>query len=275
MKKFFYLLCTVLSIFFISTGCSSFQKPTASSSRATLISGSYSGCGNALGKDNRYRAGQLKLLIKEDGTFSMEDTEQACTILTGIFSVDSDKQISIQAEETETLPEGWKNLKKKDSFSYSMPESDLLILTYGDTSYLFKKQNTKQAPADYYQEDDSNLTAGPILNLSETDVWFAKENHIIYELALYDEYAELYIINNTDGTARTFLTNFIYMAHENDWFTFCTFRKKTTQFPELLQELPEGISTVQIELTFSDHTVTMTYGSKKLIFYNQPFPKGK
>ena len=198
----------------------------------------------------------------------MSDIEQNSIISSGTFTIDSDSKITVQSDDNETgsLPKGWEATQESSELSYLLPDSDHLILTMNEISYVFEKSEGNDAEA-----TDTETTVSPLLDLAENDVWYSNNGETTeettYELALYDKYAELYSVDSVSGNS-AFITNFIYLSNEGDSFSFYTSRKKDRQFPAFLQELPEGISKIDLKLTASDESLIMDYNGQTMTFYN-------
>ena len=191
MKKIFYLICCVLTIFFCLTGCSS-KKPAITDTSG--LAGAWYGCGNALGKDSSFRADNLCLSIDNQGGFVLTDTEQSADLFHGTVSIDSKSNISITADPAydNRLPKGWEELGSSGNIAYRAPDTEHLLLTYGDISYYFVKEGTSI-------QEKAATSVSPLLDIAETDIWYSSpdtpESTSVYELALYDKYAELYYID--------------------------------------------------------------------------------
>ena len=264
MKKIFYLICCVLTIFFCLTGCSS-KKPAITDTSG--LAGAWYGCGNALGKDSSFRADNLCLSIDNQGGFVLTDTEQSADLFHGTVSIDSKSNISITADPAydNRLPKGWEELGSSGNIAYRAPDTEHLLLTYGDISYYFVKEGTSI-------QEKAATSVSPLLDIAETDIWYSSpdtpESTSVYELALYDKYAELYYIDTESGEQGTLLTNFLYSGNEGDTFSFYTYRDDTAQLPEIFDGLPEGISEIEVRLSVSNEVLSMEYDGKSLSFYN-------
>ena len=268
MKKNTILLTGFLLIALLTVGCNLKNKLSPSDTDSSSIAGTWNGCGNALGKTDLFRGDYLNLIIDSEGAYSLSDIEQNSIISSGTFTIDSDSKITVQSDDNETgaLPKGWEATQESSELSYLLPDSDHLILTMNEISYVFEKSEGNDAEA-----TDTETTVSPLLDLAENDVWYSNNGETTeettYELALYDKYAELYSVDSVSGKS-AFITNFIYLSNEGDSFSFYTSRKKDRQFPAFLQELPEGISKIDLKLTASDESLIMDYNGPTMTFYN-------
>lgn len=262
MKKLFYLSCCVLAAFLCLTGCAG-QKPAITDS--SELAGSWYGCGSALGKDSAYRAGNLCLSIDDKGALILSDLEQSADLFHGTISIDSDSQISITEDAAfdNRLPKGWEDFSGHGNFSYQAPDTGHLLLTYGDISYYFIKEGA---------DDRTDISLSPLLDIAETDIWYTSPEESasdsIYELALYDNYAELSSLRADDGGQGTFLMNLLYCDNEGEEFSFYTYRNEDTELPEIFDSLPEGVSRINLRLSSSNESLAMEYDGQSLSFYN-------
>lgn len=269
MKKSTYQISGILlAVSIVTAGCGPFHRQPSGAADTSELKGVWSGYGNALGKDKSYRCEYLNLIFDDKGNFSLDDIEQGTTNLSGTFSMKKNSSIRIQTKtdgETE-LPAGWEDLKNGESLTWQMPKEGRLILTYNDISYFFKKQGSDTAEA---SSDTSDLS---LLDLAETDIWYSNNGGVTsdatYELALYDNYAELYCISAKDQDKTGLLTNFLYLSREKDIYHFCTLKDNDKAFPEFFNQFPEGMSEADIRLTAADDTLTMESGGQKMVFYN-------
>ncbi|MDO5146526.1 MAG: hypothetical protein Q4D60_05960 [Eubacteriales bacterium] len=263
MKKLFYPVFIVLITFFTLTGCDR-QKAAVDSSD---FAGTWNGCGNALGKDSRYRAENLSLSIGDDGSFHLSDIEQSTVLLSGTFSlIDKDALTVVQsADSLDRLPKGWEDFSPKDRLHYRMPDRHHLILTYDSVSYYFEQEEV-------ILDQMEKGSVSPLLDMAETDIWYSSTGQSAddptYELALYDRYAELYALPADNSKKGTFLTNFLYYSNEGETFTFYTCRDEKTPLPDVFSSLPDGISKVSMQISPSDDALTVTYEGRSLSFYN-------
>lgn len=264
MKKLLYLISSILVIGLIFTGCGS--KTPARGMDSSAFAGIWNGCGNALGKNHAYRCENLSLQIGKDGTFTLSDIEQGTHMFSGTFSADQKNRISISASEDSQniLPHGWKAFDEKDTLDAQMPDQNHLILTYDTISYYFEKENSSTA-------DMASTTVSPLLDIAENDIWYSSQepgSDYIYELALYDKYAELYSLKAGDTSKGTFITNFLYQSNTDNQFTFFTRKNDRMRLPKMFSSLPEGLSQITLELSSSNEALHMTYEGQTLSFYN-------
>ncbi|MCD8019391.1 MAG: hypothetical protein LUF92_07345, partial [Clostridiales bacterium] len=256
------------------------------------LAGSWIGCGNAVGKDNGYRAENLSLSITEDGTFILSDIEQGTSLYDGSFTLDTkEKTISVTNKDDSynTLPTGWDSFVSGDSVSYLAPDSSHLILTYSDVSYFFEKQDDSSS-------NKAESSGSALIDIADTDIWYSgdeisddtdasgntsaddglvdtitnneSDNVVTYELALYDKYAEIYAIDSETSTS-TFLTNFLYYSNEGDTFSFYTYRDEAIELPEIFTGISQGLSQVDLKLTMEEENcLQMNYNGNALSFYN-------
>lgn len=260
MKKNTFLLTGMILIALLITGCNFKNKFSSSDTDVSSIAGTWNGCGNALGKTDHFRGDYLSLSIDSDGSFTLSDIEQGATIIHGTFTKASDSKITIQYDEymADCLPKGWKLDEENPVLAYELPDSEHLVLTMNQISYVFETA-------------EPETSVSPLLDLAENDVWYSNNGELTeettYELALYDKYAELYSVDPASKKS-AFLTNFIYLSNDGDTFSFYTSRNKDTKLPEFLQSLPEGISQVNLKLTASDESLIMEYNGQTMTFYN-------
>ena len=264
MKKQSYFLCCIFALCFLLTGCSG-KKPAITDT--SELAGTWYGCGNALGKDDSFRADNLCLTIDSHGGLVLSDTEQNSDLFHGTVSIDSDSSISITADPAfdNRLPEGWENFDGAGDFAYRAPDTSHLLLTCEDTSYYFEKEASSI-------QEKANTSVSPLLDIAETDIWYSSpdspDSDSVYELALYDKYAELYSISPEEDGQNTFITNFLYCGNEGDEFSFYTFRDDAMELPDIFADLPDGISEITLRLTVSNESLTMEYDGNSLSFYN-------
>lgn len=247
-----------LTICFCLSGCHSSDKIKGEPADTTMLSGVWTGCGSALGKDGSYRCEYLNLTIGSDASFYLTDIEKSATTLSGTIYEDSDTtfQIGIDTDEKESMPRGWEDLNTGDTLSWQIPEEHFLILTYNDISYLFERQSSERA----YSSDS-------LFFIADNDVWYCDNpDSNSYQLALYDRYAELYCIL-PDGSAEI-VTNFLLLSKDGDVWHLCTSRSENENWPEYLDSLPEGISVAEIQFSSDDETLTMDYHGQKMTFKN-------
>lgn len=261
MKKVLYFICCTALAIFTLAGCG---KETSTDSSA--LAGVWNGCGNAIGKDGKYRAENLSLTIGDEGSFLLSDMEQSISIIDGTFSFSGKNGLSLKQDEKSAakLPKGWEKLSEKDKLLYEMPDKDHLILTYNSVSYYFEQEEIISA-----QMIEGSIS--PLLDIAETDIWYTNDDVTgsgIYELALYDRYAELYLLPSDSSEKGTFLTNFLYYDNEGENFNFYTCRQADTSLPDIFSGLPEGISQVSMKLSVSDEALHLEYDGKTLSFHN-------
>ena len=112
----------------------------------------------------------------------------------------------------------------------------------------------------------------PLLDIAETDIWYTSPDDVtsdfVYELALYDKYAELYSVSPNGDEPGTFITNFLYCGNEGEDFSFYTLRDDSMELPDIFTDLPEGISEIDLRLSVSNESLTMDYEGNTLSFYN-------
>lgn len=264
MKKLFYLSCCILTTVFFLIGCGN-KKPAITDS--SELAGTWYGCGNALGKDSSFRADNLCLSIDSQGSFILSDIEQNADLFCGTFSIDSGSKLSI-TEDTlseHRFPAGWEDFDGKDDFSYRAPDTNHLLLTYNNISYYFEKEDSSI-------EKKADTSVSPLLDIAETDIWYSspesEDSTFVYELALYDKYAELYSIDPEGNVPGTFITNLLYYGNEGDDFSFYIYRDDSMDMPDIFDSLPEGISEITIRLSSSDEALTMEFDGNSFSFYN-------
>ena len=208
MKKNFLLLFTTFLLFTLTaTGCSNKVSGNLGKDGIKLV-GTWNGVGNALGRDASYNCDYLSFSIDKEGQFTLKDITQNKTCLSGGLSVSSSKfSLNTGSETAVGLPSGWDDLGSGSTLSYTMPSENILVLTYDNVSYLFKKYKNGT-------QSDSANTTGPLLNLTENDVWYSKEDFTTdtnrYKLSLYDNYMELHSLDEKAATENepAFITNF-------------------------------------------------------------------
>lgn len=251
----------ILAICFCISGCSSSSKIKGEPADTTLLSGIWTGCGSALGKDRSYRCEYLNLTIDSDASFFLTDIEKSATTLSGTIYEDSATtfQIEIDTDEKESMPKGWEDLSTGDTISWQVPEEHFLILTYNNISYLFERQSSERA----YSNDS-------LFFIADNDVWYYDNpkdpDSVSYQLTLYDRYAELFCIQ-PDGTAEI-VTNFLLLSKDGDTWHLCTCRNENNNWPKYLDSLPEGISVAEVQFSSDDETLTMEYHDQKMTFKN-------
>lgn len=264
MKKIFYFICCMSAVCFCLTGCGG-KKPAITDT--SELSGTWYGCGNALGKDSSFRADNLCLSIDSQGSLVLSDIEQNSDLFHGTVSIDSDSSISITADTSfdNRLPEGWENFSGTKDFAYRAPDTEHLLLTCEDTSYYFEKED-----ASIQEQSDTSMS--PLLDIAETDIWYTSpdspDSDYVYELALYDKYAELYSVSPDGDEPGTFITNFLYCGNEGEDFSFYTLRDDSMELPDIFADLPEGISEIDLCLSVSNESLSMEYDGNTLSFYN-------
>lgn len=266
MKKNFLLLFTFLLLVFTSTGCGSTVSGNLGKDGAKLV-GTWDGVGNALGRNDSYSCDYLSFSIDKKGIFTLKDITQNTTCLTGNISV-QDSKFTLDTEEQASgrIPNGWDGLGSGSTLSYSFPGDGKLVLTYDDVSYLFEKQRGNA-------QTSTNTTA-PLLNLAENDVWYSNNgtstDQTTYELSLYDNYMELYSVDEKAATKgdTSFLTNFFYLSSRDNEFTFYTYKDSSMNLPDFLKDLPDGFSKVIITMHVEDDSISLSYNGKSLRFYN-------
>lgn len=264
MKKLLYLSCCIVTTVLFLIGCGS-KKPAITDS--SELAGIWYGCGNALGKDSSFRADNLCLSIDSQGSFILSDIEQNADLFCGTCSIDSDSRLSL-TEDTlsdHRFPAGWEDFNGKDSFSYRAPDTSHLLLTYNDISYYFEKEDTSM-------EKKADTSVSPLLDIAETDIWYSSpentDSTFVYELALYDKYAEIYSIDPEGNIPGTFITNLLCYGNTEDQFSFYIYRDDTMDMPDIFASLPEGISEITVRLSSSDETLNMEFDGNSLSFYN-------
>lgn len=264
MKKLSYLTCCILAVCFFLTGCGD-KKPAITDT--SELAGTWYGCGNALGKDDNFRADNLCLSIDSQGVLILSDIEQNADLFHGTVSIDSDSSISITADTSfdNRLPKGWEDFNGSADFDYRAPDTSHLLLTCEDTSYYFEKEASSV-------QEKADTSVSPLLDIAETDIWYSSpdnpDSDFVYELALYDKYAELYSINPDNDGEGTFITNFLYYSNEGEDFSFYTLRNDDMELPDIFSDLPSGISEIDLRLSVSDESLTMEYDGNSLSFYN-------
>ena len=229
MKKNFLLLFTTFLLFTLTaTGCSN------------KVSGN-------LGKE---------------GQFTLKEITQNKTCLSGGLSVSSSKfSLNTGSETAVGLPSGWDDLGSGSTLSYTMPSENILVLTYDNVSYLFKKYKNGT-------QSDSANTTGPLLNLTENDVWYSKEDFTTdtnrYKLSLYDNYMELHSLDEP-----TFVTNFFYLSSRDNEFTFYTYKDDSMNLPAVFKDLPNGFSKCTMKIHAENNSLTLSYKGQNLLFTNK------
>ncbi len=266
MKKNFLLLFTFLLLVFTSTGCGSKVSGNLGKDGAKLV-GTWNGVGNALGRNDSYSCDYLSFSIDKEGTFTLKDIAQNTTCLTGNISVQSEKfTLNTEEQAAGRIPNGWDGLGSSSTLSYTLPTDETLVLTYDDVSYLFEKQRGNA-------QTNANTTA-PLLNLAENDVWYSNndssKDKTTYELSLYDNYMELYSVDEKAATRgdTSFLMNFFYLSSRDNKFTFYTYKDSTMKLPDFLSDLPDGISKVTITMNVEEDSISLSYNGNSLRFYN-------
>lgn len=264
MKKTLYLISSILIIGLLFTGCGG--KTPAKGMDSSAFAGVWNGCGNALGKNQSYRCENLSLQIGKDGTFSLSDIEQGTCMFSGTFSSGQKNRILVSADKDSQnkLPNGWKSFNEKETLETLMPDQEHLILTYDEISYYFEKENVSTA-------DMASTTVSPLLDIAENDIWYSSQepgSDYIYELALYDKYAELYSLKAGDSSKGTFITNFLYQSNTDNQFTFFTYKNDRMRLPQMFSSLPEGLSQITLDLSSSNEALHMNYEGQTLSFYN-------
>lgn len=255
-------MCFAMLALSVLAGCD--KKTSVDSSN---LAGVWNGCGNALGKDNRYRAENLSLTIGNDGSFLLSDMEQSSSMLSGTLSFSGKNGLLLTQDENSgaKAPKGWEDFSSGKPLIYEMPDNNHLILTCNSVSYYFEQEEIISAQM-------AEGSVSPLLDIAETDIWYTDssptEDGIIYELALYDRYAELYAIPAGYAKKGTFLTNLLYYSNEGDSFTFYTCREPDSQLPDIFSGLPEGISQITMRLSAYDETLTAEYEGQSLSFHN-------
>lgn len=264
MKKLLYFIGCISAALFCLTGCGG-RKPAITDT--SELSGTWYGCGNALGKDSSFRADNLCLSIDSQGGLILSDIEQNSDLFHGTVSIDSGSRISITADTAfdNRLPEGWEDFSGTKDFAYRAPDTEHLLLTCEDTSYYFEKEN-----ASIQEQSDTSMS--PLLDIAETDIWYTSPDDVtsdfVYELALYDKYAELYSVSPDGDELGTFITNFLYCGNKGEDFSFYTLRDDSMELPDIFTDLPEGISEIDLRLSVSNESLTMDYEGNTLSFYN-------
>lgn len=269
MKKILLLLFTLCTFVFFAAGCNGSASGNLGN-KSDELAGTWSGVGNALGRDNTYSCDNLNLSIQQDGTFSLKNIAKNSTDISGTLSADTESSLAIHTDgqEIKDLPGGWEQLRNKSKLSYTMPTSRHLVLTYKDVSYFFKKKEkiSNAKPGD--------TSSSPLLNLAENDVWYSKDKDSdstsTYQLTLYDKYMELYSVDSQAATQgeTTFLANFFYLSNRENDFSFFTLKNSEVNFPTFLNDLPDGFSTITIRIRPEDDSILLTCNGKRLRFYN-------
>ena len=159
-------------------------------------------------------------------------------------------------------------LNSGSTLSYTMPSENILVLTYDNVSYLFKKYKKGT-------QSDSANTTGPLLNLTENDVWYSKEDFTTdtnrYKLSLYDNYMELHSLDEKAATENepAFITNFFYLSSRDNEFTFYTYKDDSMNLPAVFKDLPNGFSKCTMKIHAENNSLTLSYKGQNLLFTNK------
>ena len=269
MKKNFLLLFTTFLLFTLTaTGCSNRVSGNLGKDGAKLV-GTWNGVGNALGRDDSYNCDYLSFSIDKEGQFTLKDITQNKTCLSGGLSADSSKfSLNTGSETAVGLPSGWDDLGSGSTLSYTMPSENILVLTYDNVSYLFKKYKKGT-------QSDSANTTGPLLNLTENDVWYSNEDFTTdtnrYKLSLYDNYMELHSLDEKAATENepAFVTNFFYLSSRDNEFTFYTYKDDSMNLPAVFKDLPNGFSKCTMKTHAENNSLTLSYKGQNLLFTNK------
>ena len=198
-----------------------------------------------------------------------KDITKNKTCLRGGLSVSSSKfSLNTGSETAVGLPSGWDDLGSGSTLSYTMPSENILVLTYDNVSYLFKKYKNGT-------QSDSANTTGPLLNLTENDVWYSKEDFTTdtnrYKLSLYDNYMELHSLDEKAATENepAFITNFFYLSSRDNEFTFYTYKDDSMNLPAVFKDLPNGFSKCTMKIHAENNSLTLSYKGQNLLFTNK------
>ncbi len=110
-----------------------------------------------------------------------------------------------------------------------------------------KKKKKAEAPTNPQSETDDGLT---------------------YILKLYDNYMEVYSMDESNGNTVHFENNFFYLYSRDDTFTFYTFYSSAQKLPHVFDGLPDGFSQVNVDFYPSDDTLVLTSAAGNTAFYN-------
>ena len=89
-----------------------------------------------------------------------------------------------------------------------------------------------------------------------------------YILKLYDNYMEVYSMDESNGSTVHFENNFFYLYSRDDTFTFYTFYSPAQKLPHVFDGLPEDFSQVNVDFYPSDDTLVLTSAAGNTVFYN-------
>ena len=104
-----------------------------------------------------------------------------------------------------------------------------------------------------------------LLNLTENDVWYSKEDFTTdtnrYKLSLYDNYRELHSLDEKVATENepAFVTNFFYLSSRDNEFTFYTYKDDSMNLPAVFKDLPNGFSKCTMKIHAENNALTLSY----------------
>lgn len=94
------------------------------------------------------------------------------------------------------------------------------------------------------------------------------EGDTTYILKLYDNYMEIYSLNEKKDNTVHFEANFFYLYSRDNTFSFYTLHKQGQNLPKVFYDLQDGISTINIDFYPSDDTLVLSSTAGSSNFYN-------
>lgn len=261
MNKAIYFSGSLLLCSVMVTGCGSHEAPESSTSTsakysADFLAGSWNGAGYAIGQDENFNADYLKLTFSDKNSYELKDQSEDSQIMSGDYSLNSEHILSITNEAaTDSLPLGWDSIEEKADLSCTVLNDTTIALSYDDICYIFEK--------DGQDSEDFSL-----LDQSVGDIWYnndgGKDARETYQLSIFDHYFQLYSLSEK-GEPKL-LTSFIYQSHDDDRYTFYTYKNPDDKFSSIFKEIPDGFSSVLMGMNFNDNSLELEYNNKKLSF---------
>ena len=240
---------------------------------------------------------EIKDITQNSEVYSGTFSDQSDTIV-----------LNLNSSGNHMLPAGWVAASDRMELQYQFPVQDKLILTCQNISYFFEKEHMtffwSSSPLMSLVENDvwysNNTSEGPLpaaeateapdsavsgTNLPAVSTQIRAETKqagkepapgkipppadgVTYILKLYDNYMEIYSLDeNKDKTVR-FEANYFYLSNRDDTYTFYTLHSSTQRLPDVLSGLAEGCSQFQINLYGSDNSLALTRAGLSTIFYN-------
>ncbi len=130
-------------------------------------------------------------------------------------------------------------------------------------------QEIQAGPVQTPQPDGPHETDPPKKKTQEKEmIPPPTEGDTTYILKLYDNYMEIYSLNEKKDNTVHFEANFFYLYSRDHTFSFYTLHSPGQNLPKVFYDLQDGMGSVNIDFYPSDDTLVLTSAAGSTSFYN-------